>query len=399
MSYAIVRIQKFSSGSVMGVQIHDRREKYIEGNQTGLSHTNKDIDWSKTHLNYDVAQCSLTENRLTENLLAEKQKSFYRIVKDRIKNLDLKKSVRKDAIVLAQCLVTSDHDFFQSLTPGQTRKFFDDSYTWLCNRYGAENVVSATVHMDERTPHMHFNFVPVTPDGRLSAKSIFTKQQLIQQQDLFVREVGSKYGLERGQQGGKKKHLDVVEYKIQTKKQELQHSEDILNHSEEQLNALKNELKKHQKELTNIQAAIAPLQGKKEELEQELKILDAKALDIKEIQSIQPKKGFGGGLKDVSMEEIQSLKQMAIDYVFTKRDLDDLQKEHEKVKKSARLSLENLTKLSTLEQRNTELELRIKSMNHIIGSNPELKELYKSALDKVSGKSMTDKSQSRNHSR
>jgi len=399
MSYAIVRVQKFSSGSVMGVQIHDRREKYVEGSQTGISHTNKDIDWSRTHLNYDVAQCSLTESKLTENKQAEKQKSFHQIIKDRIKSLDLKKAVRKDAVVLAQCLVTSDHEFFEKMSPEQTEKFFKDSFTWLCNRYGKENVVSSTVHMDERTPHMHFNFVPVTPDGRLSAKSVLTRKSLIEQQDLFVLEVGSKYGLERGQEGGNKIHLEVAEYKLKTKKQDLQHTEELLNHNEEQLNLLKIELRKHQRELTNIQTAIAPLQGKKEELEQELKILGAKALDIKEIQSIQPKKGFGGGLKDVSMEDFQSLKQMAIDYIFTKRDLDSLQEEHEKVKNSARVSLDTYSRVNSLEKQNDELQATVRGMNSIINSNPELKELYNSVLDKAEKKALDHIQKSHHHAR
>ena len=96
------------------------------------------------------------------------------------------------------------------------RQFFEDAYKFLSDRYGAENVISATVHMDERTPHMHFNFVPVTRDGRLSAKDVLTKTQLIDQQTAFYEQVGVKYGLERGERkdsGKRRLHLETAEYK------------------------------------------------------------------------------------------------------------------------------------------------------------------------------------------
>ena len=125
------------------------------------------------------------------------------------------KAVRKDAVVMAQVLVTSEHDF-QRTEQRTTRAVFKDSYNFLAERYGKENVISATVHLDERTPHMHFNFVPVTDDGRLSAKSVLTRQSLIEQQTAFQEQVGKNYGLERGLQGGKKKHLEIAELKAQT---------------------------------------------------------------------------------------------------------------------------------------------------------------------------------------
>ncbi len=196
MSYGIVRVQKMSGGSVKGIEIHDRREK------DGGSHTNKDIDWARVELNYD---------------LCEKQnENFNRAVKERITELNLSKAVRKDAVVMAQVLVTSEHNFFEGLSKEHQEQFFKDSYNFLINRYGKENVISATVHLDETTPHMHFNFVPVTADGRLSAKSVLTRQSLIEQQTAFYEQVGKAYGLERGIQGGKKTHLETAQLKERT---------------------------------------------------------------------------------------------------------------------------------------------------------------------------------------
>lgn len=197
--YGIVRVQKFKADDVRGIQIHDRRESE--------NSSNKDIDKSRTHLNYNLhTGCD----------------TFTSEVKKKIDALNLKKAVRKDAVVMAQVLVTSDKAYFDTISEKEREQFFLDAYIFLCNRYGKDNVVSAVVHLDETgAPHMHFNFVPIR-DGRLSAKVVLNKTDLIKQQDDFYSEVGKKYGLLRGEQGGKKKHLDTIDYKIKTKKQELE---------------------------------------------------------------------------------------------------------------------------------------------------------------------------------
>lgn len=194
MSYGIIRIQKFTKGSVHGIWIHDQRKKDV-------SHTNQDIDFSKSYLNYSL------------DLENEEQKKYHEIINERIESLELKKAVRKDAIVMSQVLVTSDHEFFEKIDMEQQKKFFQDSYEFIKKTYGKENIVSATVHLDERTPHMHVNFVPVTEDNRLSAKSLFTPATLRKLQDNFYETVGKEYGLERGEKGSNKKHLETKEYK------------------------------------------------------------------------------------------------------------------------------------------------------------------------------------------
>ena len=232
MSYAVVRVQKFTAGSVKGIEIHDRREK------ENISHTNKDIDWQRSKFNYDLHD--------------DQNDNFSRAIKKRIDSLNLPKAVRKDAIVMAQVLVTSDSAFFDHLgyvehmrrqneiesvaiglndpTPYEyvdtdyktdciqqgTIRFFQDSYEFLAYRYGQENIISATVHMDERTPHMHFNFVPVTEDDRLSAKSVFTRENLREQQTAFHNTVGQFHDLQRGEpkeSNKRRKHLETHEYK------------------------------------------------------------------------------------------------------------------------------------------------------------------------------------------
>lgn len=196
-----------------GIQIHDRREK------DGISHTNKDIDWTKTSENID---------------LLEQQERYRTVVNNRIAELDLKRKPRSDATVMCQCLVTSDNTFFEKMSRQEQIEYFKKSFNFIKERYGEKNLVSATIHFDERTPHMHVNFVPVTSDGRLSARDLFSPKQLRALQDdynRFVRENG--YDLERGQIDSKTKHLEVEKYKIETKYNELKAKEQELKRLEQ----------------------------------------------------------------------------------------------------------------------------------------------------------------------
>lgn len=191
-----------------GIQIHDQREK------DGVSHTNEDIDWTKTREN--VA-------------LLEQQDKFRTVVSNRIAELELKRKPRSDATVMCQCLVTSDNAFFEKMSRQEQTEYFKQSLDFIKERYGEKNLVSAIIHYDERTPHMHVNFVPVTEDGRLSAKDLFSPKSLrVLQNDYnrFVRENG--YDLQRGEIDSKTKHLEVEEYKIETKYKELKAKEQEL---------------------------------------------------------------------------------------------------------------------------------------------------------------------------
>ena len=201
MSYSICRIAKIKASGVTGIQIHDKREK------DGISHTNEDIDWTKSSENIDLLQ---------------QKENFRTVVSNRISELDLKRRPRSDATIMCQCLITSDNTFFRNMNRHEQNDFFKQSLDFIKKKYGEKNLVSATVHYDERTPHMHVNFVPVTEDGRLSAKDLFSPNSLRMLQNdynRFVRENG--YDLQRGELDSKKKHLDVEEYKIETRYKEL----------------------------------------------------------------------------------------------------------------------------------------------------------------------------------
>lgn len=231
MSFQVIHFEKFTRGSVKGIEIHAQREK------PGVSHTNPDINWKKTKNNFD--------------LIPPPEGGYNRAVSQRISELNLPRAVRKDAVVLCGFVISSDKDFFKGMRAEKRRSFFQASFDFLADRYGRENIIAATVHMDESTPHMHLYLVPVTQDGRLSAKAIFNRQELQRLHSDFYAQVGREFGLQRGEgkeQGKRRFHLDTPEFKKYT----------------EALNEARRSLQKAREECERIEAGIGPLRAEYE---------------------------------------------------------------------------------------------------------------------------------------
>ena len=247
MAYQIIRVAGYKNAAkgqkgFGGIQIHDQREK-------GVSHTNEDIDWDRVHLNYDLHN---GDNKIN---FAEK-------INERIASLDLKKALRKDANIMAQIFISASPEWFRvvdessnaddnsnnvddgdsnksgevlyEINPETQRKYFEDAYKWICNRYGIENIISATVHLDEATPHMHINLVPVA-NGKVCYADLFTekpqksrgrngKQLTALHDDFHKHNQSCGYNLERGELQsvtGKKEHLSVLDFKKQEREKEV----------------------------------------------------------------------------------------------------------------------------------------------------------------------------------
>ena len=140
MSYAIIRNEKLTRAKSYGAYVHnDRKAK---------NHSNKDIDPTRTHLNFYCKENELTYIR-----------EFDRMQKE----LDLKGNLRKNSIIMCQMMITSDNEFFKKIGLEETKRYFIESYNFVCNykNLGERNIISATVHLDETTPHMHLVFIPV----------------------------------------------------------------------------------------------------------------------------------------------------------------------------------------------------------------------------------------------
>ncbi|MCM1295991.1 MAG: plasmid recombination protein [Muribaculaceae bacterium] len=111
-------------------------------------------------------------------------------------------------------VLTSDKEFFINLPPAVEKEFFRDCVRFFADKYSDENIISAVVHKDETTPHLHLNLVPIT-NGKLCSKDLYDRKKLSELQTEFYEQVGKKWGLERGKFKSGAKHIAASEYKAQ----------------------------------------------------------------------------------------------------------------------------------------------------------------------------------------
>lgn len=306
MGFAVVHMMKIKAGGVRGIQSHNNREK--------PSRTNPDIDPSRSNENVHIFHSS----------------NYHQHIKGVIDNFATEtKTVRKDAVVLCNFIVTSDEKTMKAMSPAEQTQFFEDSTKWFCNRYGAENIVNATVHYDETTPHIHIGVVPIV-NNRLAAKTLFDRKEMTAIQTDFANEVGQKYGLQRGIEGSEKKHLSEQRFKLEMAKQQEQQAMDKVNKAvkfaRETLLDVE-ETKKHIETLENKKNA---LEGQINALEHELK---GRVLTVEELKNIKPEKTFTGAVKGIGLEDIENLKKTAIQYYSIKNQYDELDHEFQRAKK------------------------------------------------------------------
>nr|WP_010890196.1 MobV family relaxase [Staphylococcus aureus]AAB07713.1 recombination protein [Staphylococcus aureus] len=303
MSYSIVRVSKVKSGTnTTGIQKHVQRENN--------NYENEDIDHSKTYLNYDLVN-------------ANKQ-NFNNLIDEKIEqNYTGKRKIRTDAIKHIDGLITSDNDFFDNQTPEDTKQFFEYAKEFLEQEYGKDNLLYATVHMDEKTPHMHYGVVPITDDGRLSAKEVVgNKKALTAFQDRFNEHVKQRgYDLERGQsrQVTNAKHEQISQYKQKTEyhKQEYERESQKTDHIKQKNDKL---MQEYQKSLNTLKKPInVPYEQETEKVG---------GLFSKEIQEagnvVISQKDFNEFQK-----QIKAAQDISEDYEYIKsgRALDDKDKE------------------------------------------------------------------------
>ena len=184
-------MEKYKRADVVGIERENERDENYKSTR------NPQIDKSRTHLNYHTLPY---------------EKKYLSFIDERIKKLAPKRKIKDDAVLITSFILGSDKEFFDGISPETQKQFFDDCTEFFAERYGKENVVSAVVHLDESTPHLHFNLMPVT-GGRLCAKELFDRSALRELQTDFYEVVGKKYDLKRGKEGSTAKHLDTVAFK------------------------------------------------------------------------------------------------------------------------------------------------------------------------------------------
>ena len=192
MAYAILRFAKHKGGASKALSAHHERTKEIYA-------SNPDIDKNRTMQNYHIVT---------------PRWSYGQEIRHRLRMAGCR--VRKDSVKFVDTLVTVSPGFAKA-HESEMPEYFNRAFDFLKERVGEENIISAVVHMDEKTPHLHLCFVPLTKDKRLSAKEILgNKKSMIRWQDDFYACMAERWPeLERGTPAveTKRRHLTPQWYK------------------------------------------------------------------------------------------------------------------------------------------------------------------------------------------
>ena len=175
--YGILRFKKYKGPAISPIEAHNERTKEQYA-------SNPDIDTNRSRYNLHLVQPQGRYREEADRMIAAAHCR-----------------VRKDSVRVVEALVTASPEFFKDKTNREIRAYFAYALKFLEGRQCPDTFLSAVVHMDEKTPHLHLCFVPLTPDGRLSAKEIIgNRKNLVKWQDEFWQHMVKQYPeLERGE--------------------------------------------------------------------------------------------------------------------------------------------------------------------------------------------------------
>jgi len=285
--------QKYTRAACGHLFRHYERAKDENGEY--IKFGNQDIDTDKSHLNYNLAP-----------MQSDGQGGF---VKERCS--EVKMQNRKDVNVMCSWVVTAPPE----IRADETEQFFKETYNFLSERYGKENIISAYVHMDETTPHIHFAFVPVVRCKKkdilkVSAKELINKFELKRFHDDLSDYMENIFGRDIGlmNEATKEGNKAIDELKRGTARQklaEIKAETDELTEKKEQqtaeLQAMSGDLKALKSEINNLEKQI-------KELDDEY--ASGKLTD-EDLKKIKPTKGLFGRAKNIKYDDVVKLKSMA----------------------------------------------------------------------------------------
>ena len=210
MSYAIIRNEKYTRSSLMGIYRHNERKN--------TSYTNKNINHQNTYKNYAIKKCDTNYLKKFDQIRQEN---------------NLKGWIKKNSNVVCEYIITSDSEYFNSIGEEETQRFFKTAFNFVkgYKNLGEKYILSANVHLDEATPHLHLVFIPVVhsfdkKSGKVTDKiccSDFWKGRdsyKILQDNFHRYMVRAGFDLERGVEGDRKnipieKYKELTNYEMQ----------------------------------------------------------------------------------------------------------------------------------------------------------------------------------------
>lgn len=305
----VAHVAKYTRGAVGHMFKHYERAKDEKGEY--IKFGNENIDTSRTHLNY--------------NLAPNRDISQGEFVKQRCSEVQCLN--RKDVNVMCSWVVTAPAE----LPKGREKEFFEQTYKFLENRYGEKNVVSAHVHMDEVTPHMHFAFVPVVYDPKKDMEKVSAKLKVCKS-DLKTFHKDLESSLERyfGREVG------------------------ILNQATKEGNKTILELKRE---------SAAQLSS---ELENSIKALKGVKSTISELEHIEVKKSLIGGKLTLSERDFNKLLDTAKQGVYDSNEIYNLKRDIKSLKENIQSYKDGANKnsdiITELRKENLTLKKNLKSL-------------------------------------
>lgn len=219
VSYSVFRIQGIkTTGDLVGISKH---------NKDRVSHTNQDIDTSKSKDNIILIECNNYNSKFNDIVAPMKQEHTERMKTmraDRIKTFNQHINSSKNDVAF-EMVFTSDNEFFDGLNRNDIKKWAEKSLDFVTKDLGIErrNILHAIVHMDEKTPHLHVVAVPLVKTyNKKQNKDVWSisrrqyingKSQLSKAQDIYNQRMNeSGYELDRGEKGSSKEHTTKAQY-------------------------------------------------------------------------------------------------------------------------------------------------------------------------------------------
>ncbi|MBS5863800.1 MAG: plasmid recombination protein [Clostridium sp.] len=201
MSYAIIRNANYKKDNLAGLYKHNERKN--------TNYSNKDINKNNSIKNYSIKKCNTTYSNAIKLLQKEN---------------DLKGRIIKTTNIVCEFIITSDKDFFDNIGEEETKRYFQLAYDFVASykNLGEEYILSAKVHMDESTPHLHLVFIPVVhtkdkkgnPIDKIACSEYWKgKDSYKRLQDNFYKYITDNgFNLERGKKR-KVEHLSTEKLK------------------------------------------------------------------------------------------------------------------------------------------------------------------------------------------
>ena len=175
--YGILRFAKYKGPEIGRIEAHNERTKENYA-------SNPDVDTERSKYNFHLVKPNGKYRAEAEKQIAE-----------------VGCRTRTDSVRVVETLITASPEFFKDKKKAQVKEYFEHALKFILKHVPQERILSAVIHVDEKTPHMHLSFVPITDDGRLSAKDIVgNRKKLTWWQDEFWKHMVKKYpDMERGE--------------------------------------------------------------------------------------------------------------------------------------------------------------------------------------------------------